>query len=111
MITSSLSPTSVTSVVRSSRPHGESRLLTLRPQLRVAHLERSGDLDETGAGRLLVGHRDRVFEVAEQDVDGRDDLGQLGDDLVDVRREEVDDAARPERDLAHRRPGHRQRGV
>ena len=55
MITSSLSPTSVTSVVRSSRPHGESRLLTrvhswVSPKSTVLR-----DLDQTGAGRLLVG--------------------------------------------------------
>ena len=76
-----------------------------RPQLRVAHVDRSATSTRPDAGGLLVGHRDGVFEVAEQDVDGRDDLGQLGDDLVDVRREEVDDTTRSEGDVAHRLRG------
>ena len=76
-----------------------------RPQLGVAHVNRVGYLDETRPGSCLVGHRDGIFEVAEQDVDGRDHLGQFGDDLVDVWREEVDDTTRSEGDVAHRLRG------
>ena len=103
IITSILSPTSVTTVVMSSRPHGESRLLTrVHNCVSPKSIERA-DLHQAGAGSLLVGHRDRVLEVAEDDVDRRHDLGQLGDDLVVLRREEVDDPARSDRDLAEGR--------
>ena len=105
MITSSLSPISVTSVVRSSSPHGESRLLTRVQSCVVPKSIDACHLHQAGAGGLLVGHRDRVLEVAEDDVDGGHDLGQLGDDLVVLRREEVDDPAGAEGDLADRLRG------
>ena len=73
------------------------------PQLSVAHLERAGDADEAGPSGLLVGHGNRIFEIAEKYVDRGDDVRQLGDDLVDVRREEVNDATGPERNLPQRR--------
>ena len=71
-----------------------------RPELRVAEVDLRGDLDETGArGVLLIG-RHTVFEVGEQDVDRRCDVGHLRPHLLVGRREEVDHPARPERDLA-----------
>ena len=81
------------------------------PQLGVAHVDGAGDLDEAGSSGLLVGHRYRVLEVAEEDVDGGDDIRQLGDDLVDLWRKEVDDATRPEGNLPQGRRERRPRGV
>ena len=72
-----------------------------RPELRAAEVDRLADLHQTGASGLLVGHRDRVFQVAQQDVDRGHDLGQLRDHLLVLRREEVDDPAGPEGNLAH----------
>ena len=73
-----------------------------RPQLRVSEVDVAGCLDEAGACRLLVAGRDRVFEVAEQHVDRGRDVGKLGDHLGVLGWEEVDHAARPERDVAQR---------
>ena len=73
-----------------------------RPQLCLAEVDVVGCLHEAGACRLLVAGRDRVFEVAEQHVDGGRDVGKLGDHLGVLRREEVDHPARPERDVAQR---------
>ena len=100
MITSSASPASSTAAVRSSRPHGESRLLTrvqnwVSPKSTVVR-----DLDEAGAGGLLLVGRHAVFEVGEQDVDRRCDVGHLRAHLLVGGREEVDHPARRERDLA-----------
>ena len=72
------------------------------PQLRLADLPGLAHLDEAGAGRLLVGGGHSVLEVGEQHVDGRCDVGHLGDHLGVGRGEEVDDARRPRRDLAQR---------
>ena len=60
----------------------------------------SGDVDEATTCCFLVGHRNGVFEVAQNDVDGRYDLGQLGDDFVEMRREEMDHPTRAEWNLA-----------
>jgi hypothetical protein len=59
----------------------------------------AADLDEASAGRLFLGHRHGIFEVAEQDVDGGDDVGKLGNHLCVGRREEVDHSARTERNF------------
>ena len=61
------------------------------------------DLDEPLARRLLVRRRDRVFEVAEQHIDLRDELRDLRAHLLVLRREEVDHAVRPRGHLALRR--------
>ena len=44
--------------------------------------------------------RDRVLEVAEEHVDLRDQLRDLGADLLDVRRHEMDHPLEPHRQLA-----------
>ena len=72
------------------------------PELGVGVVPRLADLDEAGAGVVLLGRRDGVLEVGQQHVDGRRDVRHLGDHLRVVGRQEVDDPRRPERDLAHR---------
>ncbi len=66
---------------------------------------RLGDLDQPRAGGLLAVGLDGVLEVAEQHVDGADELGHLGRHLLVARVEEVDRPARPGRDLAQRLGG------
>ena len=63
------------------------------------------DLDQSGAGRLLVARRDAVLEVGQQHVDGRGDRRNLGDHLRVRRRQEVDHPRRPDRDLPQRLGG------
>ena len=48
-----------------------------RPELRVGVVPRLADLDEPGAGVLLLRRRDGVLEVGQQHVDGRRDVGTL----------------------------------
>ena len=99
-MTSSLSPTSVTSVVRSSRHHGESRLL-IRVHNCVSPMSseratltspaRAASLSAIGIASSRLPRRMSTVGTTS---------GKLGDDFVDVRWEEVDHPARPERDLA-----------
>ena len=102
MITSSASPASVTAAMRSSRHPRRVERVDPGPQLGVGVVPGLGDLDQPGAGVLLLGRRDGVLEVGQQHVDGRRDVGHLADHLRVVRRQEVDDPRRPERDVPHR---------
>ena len=68
----------------------------------VAHRNVLRDVDEATSCSFLVGHRNRVFQVAENDVDGRNHLGKFCDDLFELRREEVNDSTGPKRNLAER---------
>ncbi len=63
-------------------------------------VDAAGDIDETTTSCFFVGHRNGVFEVAQDDVDGRYDLWQLGDDFVEMRWEEMNHPARAEWNLA-----------
>ncbi len=74
------------------------------PQLGVlAEVGRPGDVDEPLAGGLLVLGLDGVLEVAEEDVDGADEVGDLGRHLGVARVEEMDHPAGPRRHLPDRR--------
>ncbi len=72
------------------------------PELRVRGGPRLGHLDQTRPGGLLVCRWHAVFEVAEEDVDGGGDVGDLGHHLRVGPREEVDHPRRGERDLPER---------
>ncbi len=63
-----------------------------RPQAGRAEVGRARHGDEALARRRLRFDRDRVLEVAEHDVDLRGQLADLGAQLVDVRRHEMDHA-------------------
>ena len=76
-----------------------------RPQLRVGVVPGLADLDQPGAGVLLLRRRHGVFEVGQQHVDGRRDVRHLADHLRVVGRQEVDHPRRPERDVPHRLRG------
>ena len=73
-----------------------------RPELGVAVAPRLADLDQAGPRRLLLGRRDGILEVGQQDVDGRRDRRHLGHHLRVLRRQEVDHPRRPHRDLPQR---------
>ncbi|MCU0626213.1 MAG: hypothetical protein MUF21_06950 [Gemmatimonadaceae bacterium] len=73
------------------------------PDARVARRPRAHRLDEAGARRRLVLHRDRVLQVPAQHVGLARRLRQPCPDLLDVRREEVDHALGPHRPLVQRR--------
>ena len=75
------------------------------PQLGLAEVGLLRDVDEATAGGILVLGLDGVLEVAEDDVDLGRDVGHLGRHLLVARVEEVDHAARPERDVRGRRRG------
>ena len=105
MITSSLSPISVTSWVMSSSTQGLSRLFT-RVQRAVSPKSASrAGVDQPAARGLLAVHGHRVLEVAEQDVGLGGDLGGLGDHLLVREVEEVDHPRGREGDLAERLRG------
>ena len=72
------------------------------PQLRLAELDRPADLDQPVARGLLAVDRDRVLEVAEQDVGLGRDVGRLADHLLVGEVEEVDHPAGPDGDLPER---------
>ena len=55
---------------------GRGELVDARPQRRVAEVHLPADLDQPGARGLLLFKRDRVLEVAEQDVHLRRDVGR-----------------------------------
>ena len=73
-----------------------------RPQRGVAEVDLLGDLDQPLARGDLVVDRDRVLEVAEQDVGLLGHVGHLGRHLLVRGVEEVDHPRRLERDLEHR---------
>ena len=58
-------------------------------------------MNESGASSCLVGHRNGVFQVAEQNVDVGNGVGKLGHHFFNLWREEVNDTTRAERNLAH----------
>ena len=71
------------------------------PELGLAEVDGVRHLDEAGTGGFLLVGRDTIFEVGEQDVDRRCDVGNLRPHLLVGGREEVDHPARRERDLAN----------
>jgi hypothetical protein len=79
--------------VKSSSTQGDSRLFT------------PPDADQPLTRGLLAVDRDRVLEVAEQDVGLGGDVGRLGDHLLVGEVEEVDHPRGRDRDLAQRLGG------
>ena len=73
-----------------------------RPQRRRAEVHLAPDPDEPLARGLLAVDRDRVLEVAEQDVGLRRDVGGLGHHLLVGEVQEVDHPRGPQRDLGQR---------
>jgi hypothetical protein len=65
------------------------------PKGRLAEIVLLRDIDQPFARRLLVGRRDRIFQVAQEDIDLRDEVRDLGTHLLQLRREEVNHAVRP----------------
>ena len=53
-----------------------------RPQLRLAEVDVATDAEQALTGGLLAVDRHGVLEIAEQDVHGRGDVGDLGDHLL-----------------------------
>ena len=76
---------------------GAVQAVDARPEGRVAKIVGQRDFDEAVPGGLLIGRRDGVFEVAEQDIHLGDDLGHFRPHLLDLRGKEVDHAVRPRR--------------
>ena len=70
-----------------------------RPQAGCAEIELLGHRDEAGAGLVLFAGGDRVFQVAEHDVDLADGVLELGPDLGVMRRDEVDHPLKLDRHL------------
>ena len=100
--TSRVSPISVTSVVSSSRIHGDSRLLT-RVHSAVPGMSNSlPTLTRPSSAGLLAVDRHGVLEVAEQNVHRGRDVRDLGDHLLVGEVQEVDHPRRLERDLEDR---------
>ena len=58
-------------------------------------------MNEPSASSCLVGHRNGIFQVAEQNVDIRDGVGKLGHHFFNLWREEVNDTTGAERNLAY----------
>ena len=63
-----------------------------RPKTCAAEVVRARHLDETAPRRFLVLRRDRVFEISANHVHLLHQLGDLGADLLDLRRHEMDHA-------------------
>ena len=103
--TSSWSPISVTSVVRSSSTQGLSSELTRVQSAVWPKSDSLAALIRPGARGLLAVDRDRVLEVAEQDVGLLGDAGRLFDHLLVGEVEEVDHPRGLDRDLAQRLGG------
>ena len=74
-----------------------------RPQRRVAKVNLASDLNQPLSSVDLLVDSDRVFEVAEQDIDFARQLRELGSHLWIARVEKVDHARRPDRNLQKRR--------
>ncbi len=103
MTTSSLSPIAATISAMSSSTQGEFSAL-MRVHSPVAPKSRALRHGDEAVARGLLGvDRDGVFEIAEHDVDLRDQLRHLGAHLLDVRRHEMDHALEPHRQFAQRR--------
>ena len=100
MITSSLSPIAATISVTSSRSQGELSALTRVQKSGRAEIDRLGHLDHAGARGLLGVGRDRVFEIAEDDIDLRAISGTLARTFSMMRRHEMDHALEPHRQFA-----------
>src|SRR5919108_653347 len=73
-----------------------------RPEGGLAEVHLAADRDQALACRLLAVERHGVLEVAEEDVDGRRDLGRLRDHLLVREVKEVDHPRGLEGDLAER---------
>ena len=73
-----------------------------RPQRGRAELDVAPHADQALQRGLLAVDRDRVLEVAEQDVGLRRDVGGLGHHLLVGEVQEVDHPRGPERDLGQR---------
>ena len=73
-----------------------------RPQARRAEVGRLRHRDQAVPGRLLGVDRNRVLEIAEDDVDLADQLGRLRAHLVIVRRHEMDHALEARRKVEQR---------
>ena len=73
-----------------------------RPQRAAAEVGALGHLDESGARRLLGVERDRVFQVAAEDVNLLGHFGNLGPHLVQVRWKEMNHPLRAHRQFAQR---------
>ena len=80
-------------------------LVDARPQRGVAEIHFPAHLDQTGAGGELAIDGHRVLEVAEQDVHGGGDVGDLGHHLLVREVQEVDHPGGLEGDLARRLGG------
>ena len=72
------------------------------PERGLAEVRLLRGLDQARARGLLAVDRDRVLEVAEQDVGLLGDVGRLGDHLLVREVEEVDHPRRLDGDLAQR---------
>ena len=97
------SPTSVTAVMRSSSPHGESRELTRVQSWVSPKARRSGRPRPGRPGRppcRSAGTPSSRLASSTSTVGG--DVGDLGHHLRVRRREEVDHPRRPDRDLPDR---------
>ena len=79
---------------------GAVQRIDARPQPGGAERVRLRERDEAAPRRDLGVGRDRVLEVAEEHVDLRDQLRDLGAELVVVRRHEMDHPLEPHRQLA-----------
>src|SRR5580658_5212268 len=74
-----------------------------RPQSGRAVVVGAAHLDEAAPRRLLGVGRNGVLQIAEHDVDLADEVRNLGAQLLQVRRDEMDHALEPHRQLAQRR--------
>ena len=81
------------------------------PERRLAEVGLLRRLDQALAGGLLAVDRDRVLEVAEQDVGLLGDAGRLFDHLLVREVEEVDHPRRLDGDLAQRLGGADRQGL
>ena len=63
-----------------------------RPKPGAAEIIRARQLDETAPRRFLVLRRDRIFEISADHIHLLDQLRDLGADLLDLRRDEMDHA-------------------
>ena len=72
------------------------------PQARRAEIGGLGHGDEAVARRLLGVDWNGVFQIAQHHVDLGHQLGDLGADLLHVRRHEMDHALEPHRQFAQR---------
>src|SRR4029077_10103902 len=74
-----------------------------RPQAGLAEIVLLRHGDEARARRFFSISWDRIFQIAENDVDLADELRHTRPHFLDMRRHEVDHALEPDRQLAQRR--------